>query len=194
MNCRLFRWRGYGRPQPTFWLLRRGGGGVPCPLQGVWTADNGLLPPWKGDYHNDLNLQFTYCHYLTANHLEEGMVLLEHLERLFPQTRKFAQRFYNVPGGCYPGVMALDGTALGGWPMYSLSPTHQIWLCQIAWRHFLYTNDLDFLREIAYPMCQQAAELIWGILCRHGDYLYLPLRPLRKSTKYPGIWHAKFQL
>ena len=164
-------------------------GGVPCPLQGVWTADNGLLPPWKGDYHNDLNLQFTYCHYLTANHLEEGMVLLEHLERLFPQTRKFAQRFYNVPGGSYPGDMALDGTALGGWPMYSLSPTHQIWLCQIAWRHFLYTNNLDFLREIAYPMCQQAAELIWGILCRHGDYLYLPLSAspeIHENT--PAAW------
>ena len=73
--------------------------------------------------------------------------------------------------------------------MYSLSPTHQIWLCQIAWRHFLYTNNLDFLREIAYPMCQQAAELIWGILCRHGDYLYLPLSAspeIHENT--PAAW------
>jgi alpha-L-fucosidase 2 len=30
------------------------------PLQGVWTADAGGLPPWKGDYHNDLNTQMTY--------------------------------------------------------------------------------------------------------------------------------------
>ena len=31
----------------------------PMPLQGVWTADAGSLPPWKGDYHNDLNTQMT---------------------------------------------------------------------------------------------------------------------------------------
>ena len=27
----------------------------PISLQAVWTADNGKLPPWKGDYHHDLN-------------------------------------------------------------------------------------------------------------------------------------------
>lgn len=26
----------------------------PISLQAVWTADNGKLPPWKGDYHHDL--------------------------------------------------------------------------------------------------------------------------------------------
>ena len=25
----------------------------PISLQSVWTADDGFLPPWKGDYHND---------------------------------------------------------------------------------------------------------------------------------------------
>ena len=32
----------------------------PMPLQGVWTADNDLLPPWKGDYHHDTNTQLSY--------------------------------------------------------------------------------------------------------------------------------------
>src|ERR1035437_1133520 len=35
-------------------------GAPPMPLQGVWSADAGSLPPWKGDYHNDLNTQMTY--------------------------------------------------------------------------------------------------------------------------------------
>ena len=30
-------------------------GAPPIPLQGVWTADNGRMPAWKGDYHHDLN-------------------------------------------------------------------------------------------------------------------------------------------
>lgn len=150
-------------------------GGIPCPLQGVWTADNGLLPPWKGDYHNDLNTQFIYSHYLTANHLAEGSVLFDHLKHLLPQARRFAKEFYGAAGGCYPGVMALDGAALGGWPMYSLSPTNQIWLCQMAWRHFCYTSAPDFLRKTVYPMCQQAGELIVNLLQERGGYLYLPV-------------------
>jgi len=41
-------------------------GSPPMPLQGVWTADAGGLPPWKGDYHNDLNTQMTYIAYQAA--------------------------------------------------------------------------------------------------------------------------------
>ena len=41
------------------------------PLQGVWTADSGGLPPWKGDYHNDLNTQTTYIAYQTAGLFDE---------------------------------------------------------------------------------------------------------------------------
>ena len=50
-------------------------GAPPIPLQGVWTADNGGLPPWKGDYHNDLNTQMTYIAYQGAGQLRLGTVL-----------------------------------------------------------------------------------------------------------------------
>ncbi|MBC8180431.1 hypothetical protein H8E88_04835 [candidate division KSB1 bacterium] len=32
-------------------------GAPPISLQAVWTADNGKLPPWKGDFHHDINTQ-----------------------------------------------------------------------------------------------------------------------------------------
>jgi alpha-L-fucosidase 2 len=35
-------------------------GAPPISLQAVWTADNGKLPPWKGDFHHDLNTQLSY--------------------------------------------------------------------------------------------------------------------------------------
>ena len=47
------------------------------PLQGVWTADNGGLPPWKGDYHNDLNTQMTYFGYHAAGNFDEGACYLD---------------------------------------------------------------------------------------------------------------------
>ena len=54
-------------------------GAPPMPLQGVWTADNGGLPPWKGDYHNDLNTQMTYIAYQAAGHFDEGACYLDFL-------------------------------------------------------------------------------------------------------------------
>ena len=45
----------------------------PISLQAVWTADNGKLPPWKGDYHHDLNTELSYWPAYTGNHLKEGM-------------------------------------------------------------------------------------------------------------------------
>nr|MBC8216975.1 glycoside hydrolase N-terminal domain-containing protein [Planctomycetota bacterium] len=32
----------------------------PVTLQGPWTADNMKIPPWKGDYHHDLNTELSY--------------------------------------------------------------------------------------------------------------------------------------
>jgi alpha-L-fucosidase 2 len=52
-------------------------GTPPTPLQGVWTADAGSLPPWKGDYPNDLNTQMSYMGYQGAGHFDEGSSFLD---------------------------------------------------------------------------------------------------------------------
>ena len=49
--------------------------GLPVTRTGVWTADAGSLPPWKGDYHNDLNTQMTYIAYQAAGHFDEALKL-----------------------------------------------------------------------------------------------------------------------
>ena len=104
----------------------------PIPLQGVWTCDNGDLPPWKGDYHNDLNTQMTYLAYPEAGLFEQGESFLNLNERLLKQYRNFARSFYDVPGAVVPGVMTLGGKATGGWGQYSLSPTNGAWVAQIV--------------------------------------------------------------
>ena len=148
----------------------------PMPLQGVWTADNGELPPWKGDYHQDLNTQLSYYSYLKANHLEEGESFLDFLWSHCDTARAFARRFYGSTGLCLPSVMTLHGEALGGWGMYSLSPTNQLWLCQLFERHYTYTGDPDFLRERAYPYCAETGEFILGLLEEGEDgLLQLPV-------------------
>lgn len=147
-------------------------GDYPMPLQGVWTADDGQLPPWKGDYHNDLNTQLSYTHFYKANHLSEGESFLDYLWKMRDAAKHFAKKFYHTEGMCLPGVMTIDGQPLGGWPMYSLSPTHQIWLCQSFELYYRYTGDEAFLRNRAWVYFEETAQCITELLEKKEDGLY----------------------
>lgn len=136
----------------------------PMPLQGVWTADDGL-PPWKGDYHHDLNTQMMYVSYPAAGHFAEGRVFLDYMWNLLPTFRKFARAFYGTPGAMFPSVMSAAGTAMGGWPMYSLMPQgNASWVGWMFHRHWLYTRDETFLKERAYPFCAELGECLTALL------------------------------
>ena len=151
-------------------------GCAPMPLQGVWTADDGTLPPWKGDYHHDLNTELSYTHYLKANHLEEGRTFLDFLWELREKGKSFAREFYNAKGCCLPGVMTIDGKPLGGWPMYSLSPVNQAWLAHGFGEYYRYTGDEKFLKERAYPYMKETGIFIRELLEEREDgMLSLPV-------------------
>jgi alpha-L-fucosidase 2 len=139
-------------------------GAPPIPLQGVWTADEGSLPPWHGDYHHDLNTQLTYWAYLASGRFEEGSAFLDFLWALLPAHRRFARDFYAAPGAAVPGVMTLDGKPMGGWGQYSLSPTNGAWVAQAFYLHWRYTMDRKFLADRAYPYCAAIAECLEGLL------------------------------
>ena len=150
-------------------------GFYPMPLQGLWTADNDKLPPWKGDYHHDTNTELSYQSYLKANRLEEGEVFLDYLWSLKPAFEKFAKEFYGVDGLIIPSCSTLDGKAMGGWPQYSLSPTMTIWAAQSFDEYWLYTGDRNFLKDRAYPFFKAIGKAISGLLKEKNGKLYLPL-------------------
>lgn len=139
-------------------------GAPPLPLQGVWTADAGTLPPWKGDFHHDLNTQLTYWPYLGSGHFDEGLCFLDFLFAQLPKDRQFAKRFYGVDGAIVPGVSTLDGQPTAGWSMYSLSPTMSAWLAQSFDDHWRYTQDRRFLADRAYPFCSAVGQALVSLM------------------------------
>lgn len=151
-------------------------GAPPMPLQGVWTADAGGLPPWKGDYHNDLNTQMTYMAYQEAGHFDEGLAYLDFLWQRKPVFEKFAREFYDAPGLACPGVMSLAGQPLAGWVQYSLSPTMSAWSAHLFYLHWRYTLDDAFLRQRAYPWCAGVGRSMEALLVPDAKgILKLPL-------------------
>ncbi len=148
----------------------------PMPLQGVWTADAGSLPPWKGDYHNDLNTQMTYMAYQSAGHFDEGLSYLDFLWDRRPRFQRFAREFYGTDGLATPGVMTLAGEPLAGWVQYSLSPTMSAWSAHLFYLHWRYTMDEAFLRERAYPWASDVGTCMLALLKPDASgVLVLPL-------------------
>ncbi|MBL7849209.1 MAG: hypothetical protein JNL40_17205, partial [Cyclobacteriaceae bacterium] len=129
----------------------------PITLQSVWTADNGNLPPWKGDIHNDLNIQLSYWPAYSGNHLAEATGMVNWLHQQRPVFEKWTQSYFKVNGLNAPGVCTLDGKAMGGWVQYSLSPTTAGWLGHHFYLQWRYSMDRAFLRDRAYPWIRDVA-------------------------------------
>jgi alpha-L-fucosidase 2 len=138
-------------------------GAPPISLQAVWTADNGRLPPWKGDFHNDLNTQLSYWPGYSANHLDEEMVYLDFLDKTKANYKRYTRQYFGKDGLAVPGVTTLDGTEMGGWIQYSLSPTVTCWLAQHYYLQWRYSMDRNFLKTRAYPWIKDAATFIENI-------------------------------
>jgi len=197
LNSHLEWWRRYwlqssiSLPDPVLekqWYLeqykfgaasRRGS--PPICLQAVWTADNGRIPPWKGDFHHDLNTQLSYWACYSSNHLEEGLAYLDWLWSIRETSRAFTRKFFEVDGLNVGGVTTLRGEPMGGWAQYSLSPTTSAWLAHHFYLHWRYSRDRNFLEQRAYPWIREVAIFLDQISTR--DRSGRRLLPLSSSPE-----------
>ena len=129
----------------------------PIALQGPWTADDGLIPPWKGDYHHDLNTELSYWPAYTGNHLEGEEGYINWLWKTMANAREWTNRFFELPGLNVPMTADLNQQQIGGWHQYTHSATTAGWLAHHFYLHWRYTMNEDFLREKAYPWLKETA-------------------------------------
>jgi len=144
-------------------------------LQAVWTADNGSLPPWKGDFHNDLNTQLSYWPAYTSNHLAEGETFTDWLWKIKGENEKYTKSYFGVDGLNVPGVATLNGHPMGGWIQYAMSPTVNAWCAQHFYWQWKYSMDKKFLDERAYPYITQSAKFLENITRIENGVRKLPL-------------------
>jgi len=132
-------------------------GAPPISLQAIWTADNGYLPPWKGDFHHDLNTQLSYWPTYSSNHidLEEGFI--DWLWKYRDTFKSYTKTYFETDGLNVPGVSTLAGQPMGGWIQYAFGPTVSAWLAQNFYLHWQYTSDTIYLKEKAYPWLKDVA-------------------------------------
>lgn len=145
-------------------------GSLPLNLQGIWCHD--YTPAWCSKYTININLQMNYWPVEICNLSELHEPLFEHIKRMQPNGRVTAEKMY----GC-KGWTAHHNTDLWGdtavqdhWIPGSYWVMGAAWLCTHQWMHYLYTKDLEFLKE-SFPIMRDAAEFFLDFLIEYKGYL-----------------------
>jgi alpha-L-fucosidase 2 len=123
----------------------------PISLQAIWTADNGNLPPWKGDFHHDLNTQLSYWPGYASNHLDLTASYTNWLWKVKEENKRWTKQYFGIDGLNVPGVTTISGKPMGGWIQYSMSPTTGAWIAQHFYWQWKYSMDNKFLKEKCIP-------------------------------------------
>ena len=132
----------------------------PISLQAIWTADDGKLPPWKGDFHHDLNTQLSYWPGYTGNHLDLTASFTNWLWKVKDENKRWTKQYFGIDGLNVPGVTTISGKPMGGWIQYSMSPTTAAWLAQhFAWQWW-FSMDEKFFTEKARPYINDVARYL----------------------------------
>ena len=147
----------------------------PIALQAVWTADHGKLPPWKGDFHHDLNTQLSYWPSYTGNYLELEEGFINWLWKYRSTFKKYTRDYFETEGMNVPGVTTLEGEPMGGWIQYSFGPTVACWLSHHFYLHWRYTMDREFLDQKAYPWIKDVAIFLDQVAVKEDGKRKLPI-------------------
>ncbi|MEO7214917.1 glycoside hydrolase family 95 protein [Mucilaginibacter sp.] len=138
-------------------------GGLPANLQGLWNNSNN--PPWRSDYHSNINIQMNYwlaeptnlseCHFPYLDYINsQRAVKTESTAKEYPHTRGWTVRTEN---GIFGGSSYLWNTP------------GSAWYAQALWEHYAFTKEKEYLKNFAYPILKEISEFWDDHLKRRDD-------------------------
>ena len=142
-------------------------GGPPANLQGIWNKE--LRAPWSSNYTININTEMNYWPAESTNLSEMHQPLLNFIKNLSVAGTVTAKEFYNLNGWVAnhnSDIWCLSnpvGDIGQGDPVWANWPMGGNWLSRHLWEHYLFTKDKKFLRDTAYPVMKQAADLYIGL-------------------------------
>ena len=157
-------------------------GGLPANLQGKWNNQN--YPPWRCDYHTDINVEMNYWPVDVANLSECFEPYARWIDSIRAVRTEATREAYGKRGWLMRGESGLFGGSTWDWV-----PGASAWLLQNSFDHYRFTGDRDYLRHFAYPAMKEVCEY-WldSLQSRPDGTLITPtgLSP-EHGPKEPGI-------
>lgn len=152
-------------------------GSLPPNLQGLWA--NGVMTPWNGDYHTNINVQMNHWPVEPCNLSELYQPLVDLIKRLVPSGKETAKAFYGPEAKGWVLHMMTNVwnyTAPGEHPSWGATNTGGAWLCAHLWEHYLYTGNKQYLADI-YPLLKGASEFFYSTMVREPEHGWLVTAP-----------------
>ena len=131
-------------------------GTQPSNLQGIWNKD--LKPAWGSKYTTNINTEMNYWPAEVTNLSECHEPLFKMVEECAETGSRVAREHYGAEGWVlHHNTDLWRGTAPINHSNHGMWVGGSGWLSHHLWEHYLFTKDLDFLRERAYPIMKGAA-------------------------------------
>ncbi|GGO08531.1 large protein [Microbispora bryophytorum] len=150
-------------------------GSQPANLQGIW--NDSLSPSWDSKYTLNANLPMNYWPADTTNLSECYEPVFRMINDLTVTGARTARVQYNAGGwvthhntDAWRGSSVVDGALWGMWQ------TGGAWLSTMIWDHYLFTGDVEFLRQ-NYPAMKGAAQFFLETLVQEPSLGYLVTNP-----------------
>ncbi len=124
---------------------------LPANLQGLW--NNSIRPPWRSDYHTDVNVQMNYWMVDQANVSECFLPYAKWLNSIREVRKAETQQAFKTRGW----TMHAENGAFGG-STWEWVESGSAWCMQNVWDHYAFTGDKEYLRQLAYPMMKEVCE------------------------------------
>ena len=157
-------------------------GSRPTNLQGIW--NDHVQPPWGSNYTTNINTEMNYWLAENTNLSECHQPLFDFMKELAVNGAVTAKTNYNINEGWVThhnsDLWAKTSPPGGqGWndpramPRWSCWPMAGAWFSTHLWEHYLYTGDIKFLKEEAYPLMKGAAQFLlhWLIIDPKSGFL-----------------------
>lgn len=138
-------------------------GGLPANLQGMWNESNN--PPWRCDYHSNINIQMNYWLAEPANLSECHFPYLDYINSMREVKKESTVKEY-------PGVrgwtVKTENNIFGG-SSFKWNTPGSAWYAQGIWEHYAFTRDKNYLRNFAYPILKEIVNFWDDHLKRRPD-------------------------
>ena len=138
-------------------------GGLPANLQGLWNNTNN--PPWRSDYHSNINLQMNYWPTEVANLSASFQPYLDFMQSIQEVKREHTRK---ENPGVRGWTVRTENNIFGGQSFHWNTPG-SAWFAQALWEHYAFNLDQTYLREKVYPIIKEICEFWDDRLIRRSN-------------------------
>lgn len=147
-------------------------GSQPANLQGIWNSR--ISPPWWSNFTMNINTEMNYWGAQVTGLSECSEPLFEYAMRLRKNGKDTANNLYDAQGWCshhqsdlwgqtHPRGCTKDRNSPDS-AEYAIWPFSGVWISLMAWDHYLYTLDSEFLNHRCLPLLEGSVRFLQTFL------------------------------